>query len=1292
MLRRLCIQLCIIFCVQYCLTAQTITSPLSGTVVDSSGAVIVKAGITALDTAQNQTFQVETDDKGHWTLPSLPPSVYQITITQKGFRTQTIEGVKIDAGVPATVNATLEVGNATERVEVTSGAEIVQSDTAALSSTLQGSQIHDLPFTSRNATELIATQPGTQSAQGVRYSLIDGLPQSTINISIDGVNAQDNTTKSTDGIFTPIQPRVEAVEEMTMSQAAGSADSSGEGAVQIKFVTRSGTNEFHGGLWEVNRNSAFSANYYFNSITGNPRDRLNLNQFGGRIGGPIWKNKIFFFTTFEAFRFIQSNLSTETLLTPSAANGLFTYNGSSGIRTVNLYQLAANRNGSLPANIRTFPTTGDPTLLKAFALQQQLVTTGGQLSSRIPTNNDYNRNNFSFPANATNNRNFETTRLDFNVTSKHHVSFVWNYQSLLRSPDAVNSRQQILPGTGTVLGSPTLQGQTGNNWTGSIGLRSMLSPTVTNELNLGLQAGTNVLGSFLSLADFNLFNGIQPYFGPTTTASQLYVSNPYTGSYTGFAPRNAPVKQISDNVNKQWGSHLLIFGGNYTQVNYWSASANTSLLPSFFFAQAANDPDNTGATSLFTTTTLPGASAQQLSDAAALYALITGRVSGITSSVVQDENTGTYGKNFTVDRDRLQEFGFFGQDSWRMNSNLTLNFGLRYDRQLGFQSLNGLYTTVSQAGLYGVSGLGNLFRPGVLAGSVPSYQQTMPDQRLTPAIGAFNPSVGIAYKISKRDGWLHWLTGDGDSVFRVGAAISTIREGMGAYTALLNANQGRSISTSASPATTPAIFPAGSILLRDGSYPSVNPATISANYPKPTYPIPVQNGQTVNAVDPNIRREYVESWNVGFQRSLGQNTVVEIRYVGNHSVGLWRTINLNEVNIYENGFLSDFRNAQNNLNIARAAQPAGAIATNNFGNQGLPGQVNVPILSTALGTANDQTTAIYLVQGQAGASARDIAGNATRMANLTRAGYPLNFFQANPIFANANELVSSGGSSYHSGQVEVRRRLSAGVQLAASYAFSKSLTNLLVNPATNLSTLRNTGGDKGPSPFDIRHSFKFTTIYELPFGPGKSLLSNRGGLVNRITGGWQLAVVGRLQSGNPENLQSGYYTVNQNDSGVVLHNITTSQLQSMVSINKVSNISSNGAVTGTVYYLPQSLIQNTLAAFNLGTGKLDPNAPYIGPATTAGQFGNRIWLYGPWLSKWDVSVTKKIPINERLNFEIRMQALNVFNFTNFELYNNGLYNQVIGTNFGQTTSSFRDFNNTNDPGSRTLELAARFNF
>jgi hypothetical protein len=1061
---------------------------------------------------------------------------------------------------------------------------------------------------------------------------------------------------------------------MTMTTAAAGADSTGEGAVQIKFVTRSGTNTFHGGVFEQNRNSYFSANYIFNSLNGLSRDRLNLNQFGGRLGGPILKNKLFFFTSFEAFRLPQSFLESETWLTPAAAAGNFTYKDTSGIvHTLNLYQLAATGDASLPSSVRQFPTTADPTLQKTYALIQQLTATTGQISSRIATSNDYNRENYSFADKAVNNRNFEVTKIDYNISQKHHLSFVWNYQTNLRLPDGLNGTLAILPGTGTVLGSPDLEGQAGIFFSGVFALRSVITPTITNELTAGLVGGTTELGKGLSSADYGLWNGYQ-------TSYAGYITNPYLGSYTGFAPRNAPVKHLNDNVTKQYGNHLINFGFNFTQVNYWQATANSSLLQTLAFGQATGDPDNTGATSLFTSATLPGSSPTQQSDAANLYAILTGRISAVTSSAVLNEQTKTYGPNYTVDRDQIREFALFAQDSWRFTPSLTLNYGLRYDKQFAFTNEDGLYSTVSLAGIYGISGTGNLFQPGNMPGQAPVYTEAKPGQGLYNPRGAWNPSVGLAYKLPKWGGPLSWLTGKGDSVIRGGFSISTIREGMSTFASIFSANLGRSLVTSTSPSTTPAQFTAGGVLFRDGTYPELVPTSIDAAFPNSSYPIAEQNGQSVNAIDPNIKPEYVESWNFGFQREIDKNTVVEVRYVGNHGVDLWRTININEPNIYENGFLTQFNEALNNLNIARQTNPT----STNFSNQGLPGQVNVPILTTAIGNS-DQTTATQLLQGQAGATANAIATNVTRMAALIKAGYPANLFVANPIYANANLLTNASSSTYNSGQIEVRRRLSNGLQIQGSYAYSKSLDN-----ATNF-TLRNIGGEKGPANFDIRNAFKITGIYQLPFGPGRPFLSGSHGVLGRIVGGWELSVVGRLQSGTPINFQSGRDTVNANDSGVVLHNITASQLQSDMSIYKTSNVSSNGAVTGTVWYLPQSLVQNTLAAFSLG-GTLNPNAPYIGPAQTAGQEGDRIFLYGPWLSKWDVSLVKRTQIKERLNLEFRVQALNVFNFENFVLNSTAGGPLTIGSTFGQTTTAFRDFSNTNDPGSRTIEFVLRLNF
>jgi hypothetical protein len=1287
----------------------TTTARMDGAVTDPAGASVPGAQVVVLQIATGQTFRATTDEKGYWALPSLQTGVYKVTVTHEGFKAAANENVVIDAGVPATVNISLTVGAATETVEVTAGAEIVQTDSSTVSSTLQGRQINDLPFTSHNVTELIASQPGTQNPSGVRYATIDGLPQTTINISIDGINVQDNTNKSTDGVFNNVQPRTQAIEEMNMSTAAAGADSTGEGAMQIKYVTKGGSNQLHGGLYETNRNSALEACYFFNCLVGTPKDKINLNEYGFTIGGPIKKNKLFFFESFEFFDLPQSFPETGMWLSPAAASGMFSYcptsapctgSNASALRTVNLYSLAAAANPSLPAGVNPFPTSGDPTLAKTYALINQLTGSGGTLVNRIATNSDYNRNQFATSAHAVNNRKFQTARIDYNVNEKNHINFVWNYQTNDRTPDGLNLEYAILPGTGTQLGSPALEGQYGVNWTGAIGLRSVISAHITNELTGGIQGGTDTLGGGLSPSDYGIWNGKLLQFGAAANSTNTYMTDPYNGNYTNYAPRSAPVYQVNDNVSYLKGNHLLNFGFNFTQVNNWQAAANSSLLNTVTLGQATGDPDNTGATSLFTTNTLPGASATNLTDAANLYALLVGRVSAVTSSAVLGETTKTYGQNFAVDRNRVREEALYVQDTWHANANLTLTAGVRWDRQGAIENLDNLYTRPGYAGLFGVSGVGNLFKPGVLSGSSPILSLIPPGAGgFDPGVGHFSPSVGLAYRIAK-GGFLHWLTGD-DAVLRAGFSVSTLRQGMGVLEGVWSGNAGRSLSTSASPSTTPSVFTAGNVLFSNPTLPSLAPTSIDASFPNPSFPLAVQSGQSIEDWNPSIHPEYVESWTAGFQRQLSKNTVFEARYVANHSVGLWSAVNLNEVNTVESGFTTQFQAAQNNLAISNGLSLPQLLATaqsgtgfkltnNNYSDQGLPGQVPVPIITTAIGSNTDQTTATQLAQGQAGATANGIATNATRMAALTKAGYPINLFQVNPNNGgNSTEETNRNSSTYNSAQFIVRRRLATGLQMEASYAFSKSLTD------ANTPTLRNWGGNKGPTNFDIRNGIKVTWVYQLPFGPGRSMLSSAHGVAGKVIGGWEIAGVGRMQSGVPINIISGRDTFNQNDGGVVLHNITQSQLQSQMGLNFTSQINASGAAVGTAYFLPQSLIQNTLAAADI-SGTFNPSAPYIGQCNSAGQICDQVFLWGPWLFKWDVSLVKRTQIKERLNFEFRVEALNVFNHPNIVIdaggATGGSINSTINSSFGQTSSAFRDLNNTNDPGARSLEFVARLNF
>jgi hypothetical protein len=326
------------------------------------------------------------------------------------------------------------------------------------------------------------------------------------------------------------------------------------------------------------------------------------------------------------------------------------------------------------------------------------------------------------------------------------------------------------------------------------------------------------------------------------------------------------------------------------------------------------------------------------------------------------------------------------------------------------------------------------------------------------------------------------------------------------------------------------------------------------------------------------------------------------------------------------------------------------------------------------------------------------------MTRLTAAGSPINLFQVNPALTSgtANIEVNGGNTNYHGLQVELKRRMSKGLLFQGSYVWSHSISNEQSQGiGVSYTSLRDVGYDKSASPFDIRQAVKMNWVYELPLGPRHHFLANvTSPVIRKALEGWQLASVTRLQSGSPIRLTSGRNTYNQGESGVILHNMTMSQLQGMMAIRKTNlAATATSPAIGVVQYLPQSLIDNTNAAFEVNgktLANLDRNAPYIGPADQPGQLGQRIMLYGPKQQKWDFSLAKKTNIGEKANVEFRMQALNAFNLTNFLLFTpgNGITTMLgaNGTGFGQTSGAYRDLSNTNDPGGRIVEFSLRLNF
>ena len=1373
--RLFCISLFISACSLFAIAQVTTTGRLVGVVTDQAGALVPRAEIVATNTGTQQELTATANGEGGWVIASVPNGVYTIKITAPNFKTTVLQNVKVDTAQVTTANATLEAGEASAEVVVQSGGEILNTETANVATTIAGKQIVELPFVTRDALQLVLTLPGVQTPGAPRTSSINGLPKGSVNLTLDGVNIQDNFLRSSDGFFTTIQAKSDAVQEVTVSTAVPGAESSGEGGAQVKFVTKSGTSEFHGGAFWQYRSPRFNSNYYFNNVDGLPRDSLFLRQMGGHVGGPIFipglmknRNRAFFFLNYEEFRLPQaygslSAVGNILVLTDLARSGVFTYVANkpttagyvnptycTDVPGTSPVQIRCTPNLITLAQSKGFPQGIDPKVAAGLALVDAGAKSGGVLKSRIASANDYNRLDYQFQDPGNNIRRFPTARFDWNITGAQHLEFVHNYQFYYSLPDAVNGQNSVVPGQGVVIGSPIGGSIYRDSFSYAMAHRWTINNKMVNEIRAVAGGnGTSVFTREFAPGMFSFWNGYA-----VTGGTYLGAQGNGTGAFYNrrtTSRRNTPTKGISDSLSYTRGTHSLNFGASFLRINSFTEAAGTQVINQVVFGLATNDPISNGSTNLFTSTNFPGANSTQTGNAQSLYAYLTGRVSSIARSASLDSN-GKYVFDAFREYNHQNEWAFYVQDSWKIKPNLTLNYGLRWELEPSPTNDNNVYTRNTYAGIFGVSGVGNLFSPGVFSGQPTQYRLLQPGEKgFNTRKNDFAPSFGFAWVANFKNGFLKRLAGEnGETVIRGGYSKAFTREGFNAYTAMFGSNEGGTVTLSVSPSLTPSIFPLGGVFYNQGQgltcnptcvtgFPALPPPTDTSKYPfTPTF----LSAGGANDFDVNLKAGYTQSFSFGIQRSLGKDTVIEARWVRTKGTHLWRQYDLNEVNIFENGFLTEFKNAARNLQIFAAANPtacqissAGIITgTCNYGNSGLPGQVNVDRIVTSGNSSTDATTARLLAQGQAGSLANTIAFSSLRMNRLIINGrlangtactiatagcvpfvpfttLPItgcdntvstnqncrvsNAFILNPQTGGGAFLMTQGtDTDFNALQIELRRRLSKGLLVQGSYQFSKALSNAFVSSSSVFSqprTLRNSKLDWALSPWDVPQSFKLDWIYELPFGHGKMWLNGTNGLVNKVIGNWQIGGVTRWQSGQSYLLNSGRATVNQNEAGIVLHGITRQELQKQVNIRKDPS--------GIVYFLPQALILNTQAAFgNAPTGvTFDPTAPYIGPPNTPGILGDRIVLHGPWTQRWDLNIMKRIPITETVNIEGRVSFLNAFNRANF--YLGGADNTINtitvgGTSFGQTRSAYRDItvSGTNDPGGRLVEWQFRINF
>ena len=1218
------------------------TGQLAGTVVDASGSVVPGASLTISQQTTGFTQTITANESGEYIFPVLQPGTYQLRVTAKGFSSAFYEAVVIAAARTTDLKVAMAVGEVSEIVRVSTQSDVLETTSNTLSSTISPESIENLPLGGRDVLPFAQLVPGAQSGGDQRFTTYNALPNAAVSITVDGVNNNFQRYRtSTTGFYTAAPLREGAFDEVTVSTDSLTADAGAEGSVQLRFVTKRGTNTFHGNAFWQAQNSYFNANSYTNNALGIKKQPFHLNDYGGSLGGPIWKDKLFFFFHYEE----EDNpfSSTTSLLIPTLAaqGGTFTYDGSDNAQhTVNLLNLAA-ANG-FPSSINT--TIGSILAqINTFSKNQTLTPVSG-----LPY-----MTQFSFSQRQSNTNRYPTARLDYQLKPNMAVHGSWDlYWRKIANTE---------PYPGDTFAN---NGFKSTYYTGMLGFDWTISPRLTNQFNFG------VLSTVEEFNPGNNFNEFQSQGNRQIAAASLAggvgpIFQPIIPGFIFPLPRNNPLWNVYDNVSRTQGRHTFTFGGDYRLSTMHELEFNSP--PTYSVGLNSLDP----ALSMFNSSNFPAINAAtDLQNAEAFYGTLVGRLTSIFGFNEVNGQTRQYQVAGALNYlERQTVGGLYFQDAFRVTPHFSLNYGFRWQLTGAIHNTNDFAASPTYADLLGPST--QLFKPGDLNGN-PNPVVTLRPSPYSADLKQPAPNFGFAWNPVWQDGILGRLAGGDKLVIRGGARVSRYDEGWTTFEqATIFGNPGPTQTVFLFPGSGQGQFTPGGLTLDSTVAPNAFPASFTFPLQESSFTF---SGQPFATVDPKIRAPYVESWNFGIQRKLAGGTVLEVNYVGNHSVHMWTNTDLNEINIFENGFLSEFKNAQGNLQVC-LANPSCA-ANPSFQNQGLVGQVALPIFDAAFGgsgaalPSSSLLTSSYtntqfiplLQQGQAGALANQLASTATYLCNLVGgttfgpcggygAGkYPINFFQANPYAAGVPILLLSnpGSESYNGLQVQVKHPVGHGLNLMANYTYSHAFTNRYIGDyftadqaVMNFTTLRNPGLNRVPSPYDFRHIFRIYGTYDLPFGTSRQFKTHSS-ILNQIIDNWTAGTIITAQSGRNFKLQGGFNTFNYynnffnipvaSDSGVVLNGVTRSQLQNNVGVFP-------GPTQGEpVVFLNPQLFAN--------------GAQPILPETTPGQLGQFIYLTGPMFMNTDISLLKVIPIRERLRFNIYAEFLNAFNHANWNITDN----------------------------------------
>jgi hypothetical protein len=1315
-----------------------VNADVNGTVADSTGAVIPNATVTAKNTATGVTTTATTNGTGNYDFPSLQPGAYTVSSTNTGFQTETFNNVQLGSGQQVRLNFALQVSAGAQSVDVVVEADTqLATTTSSVGGVLTTKEVEDLPVASRNVLDLVALTPGVINVPGVFTSGMmnfAGLQTNQVNTTRDGVITNDG--RYANGAYSGAFTSPDLIEEVRVS--TNQIDPSlGRGAAQVEMRTRSGGNEYHGALFWANNNSAFNANNYFQNLQGTPTDYANRNQFGGRIGGPIKKNKLFFFFLTDDQRYLGKTNTVALVLTPTARQGTFRYltSGSPGGGSRNNGNaFSTTPSVDLNGNILT-SSGGQPLFLNSVNLLPLGGASFGQIDplwfgpqyvgKYMPLPNNYtvgdglNTAGFSWQQrldgldgatgqSPNNDRNNWTVRFDYNINDKHKVNFIMTHEHDWGATGQTGIPNYPAGVYGQEVRDPRFI--TGG-WTWTI------TPTILNEFHFGYKKdtweGTSPLdngcciGGASETAISDASKAVRASY-PQANGTFLYTQAGNlgtlagnlgaTGLYAGMnvsAPRStiSPFYSYNDSLSWVKGAHSLRFGFEVDRtksISLNSGGAQTTR-PSVLLGLG-------NASSPLTTSTpgLGGVGALNLTTAQNLLANLAGNVAQVTEQYWVNSPTAKDWINYTSDflfprTNIANTWSMYAKDNWKVTQNLTVNAGLRFD-WFGVpymeQGLAGR-PQGGQAGLFGISGTNfanAMWAPGAAGGSITQAQFVGPNSP-NPGAGVYNdyyrdigPSIGIAWN-------LPWVK---NTVFRAGYGINyignvdflAVNTGVGNF-------PGQTLNTTYTPTGALNL----SQLVSSGAVP------VSTGGAQPFAPVPFTNRSfAIYGYDDHLRTPYIQSFNATLQHQLTSSLSIDVNYIGNKGSRLYVNQQLNDTNIFENGFLTAFNQVRGGGDSPLLDNMLNGIAVPGVGT------VNNTTLTGSQALRQYSSTNQFLANGSVAqlanflntSSAGTGAASGINGGILRKNGFPENFFVVNPQFGNVYLINNDGNSTYNSFQAHIAKRLSHGVTGQASYTFSKALGDTISNGAYR--DPRNFAISKSLLSIDRPELIQGNVSWAVPAGRGKDWFKNAPVWLDEFVGGWNVSGSYQWQSGVPLTFLTGANTLAGSQLGTLsYYGVDTANLVGKLPSDMSQVLKGNGFVS---YFqglsstaAPATGIDSSLTGrfTNLQVVNGSGGSVLVNPAP--GTTGNTAYytpgVRGPSLMGINASISKAFHIRERYSVTLRADAVNVTNTPQWGYSSNpssgtlGINTNINSPSFGRITSA---------AGNRLITFYARFDF